>query len=285
MIIQTLGKKYVVLKCFSSDSQIDRFLCQEEAAGERCTVIRIKDRDWIAKTMEFLMKAVENPAFTDLQFCFSSEEYFHVVFSCGEGDTLGKKLQNEASSLEERLAIGRNLLERMMLLKMPDYFMQDCLAPETIVVLSSLEIRFLYELKDICQYDTVHFDNVCGRLYQVLAFLFQRELQKKQIPVLKDFLHKVQDSVWTDWMEIYREYTEMCERIGTMSPEELAQPKTWLFRAWDRIRQYITPAKKLLGAVLLLFAVLYLAYTVRQSMKEPVIKKSFDYIGTLELRE
>lgn len=285
MIIQTLGKKYVVIKCNSSDSQIDRFLCREDTSDEQYTIVRIKDRKWIEETMEFLVKAAENSAFTDFKSCFSSEEYFHVVFSFGEGDTLQEKMKNEASSLKERFAIGRNLLEQLMVLKMPDYFMQDCLTPETIVVLPDLEILFQYELKNIHQYRDYGFDSVCSQLYQVFEFLFHRELSNRQIPLLKSFLNQLQSGTWKELMAIYREYAEICEKIQNMTPEELAKPKTWVFRTWDKVKQHFGQIKKIISVVFLLLAVVYLLYTIRHSMQPSAINKSFDYIGTLQLRE
>lgn len=283
MIIQTLGKKYVVVKCYFSNSHMAHFLCREETSGERCCVITIKDKEWIENTMGFLMKTAENLAFVDFQFCFSSEEFVHLVFSYAAGATLQEKMTREASSLEERMIIGKNLLERLMMLKMPDYFMQDCLKPESIVIQSDLDIFFQYELHNIAEYHKVQFSHVCVQLCKVFEFVFQKELKKKQIPLLKNFLTQLRKGTWADLMGIYTEYMQICEKIKKMTPEELAQPKTWAFLSWDRVWRYAGVVKKFLAVLLVLAAVFYLGHTVHRSMKKPEIKKSFDYIGTLDL--
>jgi len=264
---------------------MERFICKEESDGKRYTVIRIKDRAWITKTMGFLVREMENKSFTDLNYCFAEEEYFHVVLSYTEGMSLQEKLQNEACSLEERLAVGRHLLERIMLQAMPDYFLQECLTPEHIVVLPDLDVAFTYELNNIFQYDSYGFGQVCHQLLQVMEALFGSEMKKKMLPPLNRFRDTLRRAEWKNTMEIFREYNEMCQKVLSMAPEEMEMPKTWIFRVWERLRKYIRPLKKVLALVLVLLAVCYLIHTVQESVKVSAEKKVFDSIGTLEIRD
>lgn len=285
MVIQTLGKKYVVIKYCSSNSRMERFLCKEESDGKCYTVIRIKDRDWITKTMEFLIREMENKSFTDLSSCFTEEEYFHVVLSYTEGISLQEKLGNEICSLEERLEIGRHLLERIMLLDMSDYFLQECLNLEHIVVLPDLDIAFTYELNTVFQYDKYDFTQVRHGLLQVMGILFEDELKKKILPPLNHFQDMLRKAEWKDTLEIFRQYRKMCQEVFSMAPEEMELPKTWVFRVWERLRRFIAPLKKILALLLFLLAVLYLIHTVQKSVETSAEKKVFDSIGTLEIRD
>lgn len=285
MIIQTLGKKYVVIKYCSSNSRMERFLCKEESDGRCYTVIRMKDRDWITKTMEFLIREMENESFTDLSCCFAGEEYFHVVLAYTEGISLQEKLDNEICSLEERLAVGRHLLERIMLLDMSDYFLQECLNPAHIVVSPDLDVAFTYELNTIFQYDRFGFEQVRRRLLQVMEILFEGELKKKMLPPLNHFCDMLQKAEWKDVVEIFRQYREMYQKVLSMAPEEMELPNTRIFRVWERLRRLIVPLKKIMALLLLMFAVLYLIYTVQKSVETSAEKKAFDSIGTLEIRD
>ena len=285
MVIQTLGKKYVVIKYCSSNSRMERFLCKEESDGKCYTVVRIKDRDLITKTMEFLIREMENKNFTDLSCCFAGEEYFHVVLSYTEGISLQEKLENEVCSLEERLTVGGHLLERIMLLDMSDYFLQECLTAEHIVVLPDLSVAFTYELNTIFQYDKYDFRQVRRRLLQVMETLFVGELKKKALPPLNHFLDVLRKTEWEEVVEIFRQYREMCKEVRSMTPEEMELPKTWVFLVWERLKRFIAPLKKVLALLLFLLAVFYLIHTVQKSVEISAEKKVFDSIGTLEIRD
>ena len=169
MMIQSLEKKYIVIKYSFSDSNVERYICQEETGGEKYTIVRVKNRQWIAKAVEFLMHQRENSHFTDFTSCFFSDECLYVVMRYAEGISLEEKLQNEVSSLEERLAVGKGILERILILNMPDYFLKDCLKAESIILSASLEVSFQYELLNIADYERVQFWQVQSCLLRKIS--------------------------------------------------------------------------------------------------------------------
>lgn len=284
MLIQSLEKNYVVIKYSFSDSNVERYICQEETGSKRYTVVRIKNRLWIAGVVEFLMHQKENAHFTDFVSCFFSEECLHVVMRYAEGISLEEKLKNESSPLEERLAIGKGILKEILILDMPDYFLKDCLKAEHIILSAGLDAGFRYELRNIGDYSRVQFWQVQNSLLKIFQLLFGQEMKKKMLPPSIRFCDLLRKGGYRDVLEIYTAYDGMCREIQELSASVEILPRTWGFRLWDRIKRRIPVFKRICAIVLMLLAAAFLIYTVHESMQEGGEKKSFKYIGTLEIR-
>lgn len=284
MMIQSLEKQYIVIKYCFSDSNMERYICQEETGSARYTIVRIKNKLWITEAVEFLMHQKENSHFTDFVSCFFSEECLFVVMKHGEGISLEEKLQNENCLLEERLAMGKGILERILILNMPDYFLKDCLKPGNVILSTTLEVSFQYELLDIDDYERVRFWQVQNCLWKLFETLFWQELKKKMLPPVTRFCDLLKKGGYQDILEIYTAYDKMCKEVQELSYDEVLLPQTWSFRLWDRMKKHIPVFKRICALVLILLAVVFLIYTVRESMQEGGEKKSFEYIGTLEIR-
>lgn len=285
MMIQTLGKSYEVLQYEHSDSNMERFLCREETSNERCTIVQVRNKMWIMKAMEFLMIQLENHHFTDFMSCFAGEESLYIVMAYAEGISLAEKLQNEDCLLEERLVMGKNILQKILIQDMPDYFLQECLSGENVILTPGLEVGFRYRLSGISGYDKVKYVHVLKGLGRLFELLFSREIKQKMIPPLNQFYHSMATGKYKDMLEIYRAYTEMWKMVQNMPSEDIQMPKTWLFSLWDKVRKVFVPLKKILAFLLMLCAVLFLIYTVRRQMQEDGEKRIFEYIGTLEIQD
>ena len=285
MMIQTLGKKYNVIKYSYSDSNMERFICQEEADCTKYTVVRIKNRMWIIQTMEFLMRQMKDTHFTDFVSCFASEEYFHVVMKYAEGVSLREKLQREHCSLEERMAIGKGILDKIMLLKIPDYFLQDCLKQENIILSSASEVSFQYYLFNITQYGRVSFSQVQACLWILFEALLEQEMKKRVLPSASRFCNSLKKGEYQEILQIYTDFNEVCKEIRHIPPVELATPRTWGFRTWDKVKKYMVPFKKICAFLLMFLAVLFFIYSAYESTQDGGEKKLFEYIGTLDIKE
>lgn len=244
MIIQTLEKQYTVINHVFSDDNVERYICKEETGSQRYAVTCIKNRRWIRKTTGFLMQQMQNRYFTDYVSCFFSEECLYVVMNHVEGISLKKKLEDENCYLRERMLIGKNILEKIMILSMPDYFLQDCMKPETVMLSPALEVNFRYELSQISDYDKFHFLQVQNRLGNLFETLFFRELKKGMLPPGKSFCNSLREGKYQDIPEMYAAYDSMCKAAKELSPEEDVLPKTWSFRLWDRIKKCFVPLRK-----------------------------------------
>ena len=285
MRIETLGGNYEILRYEYSDNDMERCICREENSGVQCSMIRIRNKGWIMQTMEFLMQQLENRHFTDFIACFAEGGALCLAMAYPEGISLAGRLQEEECSLEERLVIGGNILQKILLQDMPLYFLQDCLSGESICLTPDLEVGFRYELTGISGYDKVKFVHVLGKLQGLFDTLFAKELRQRMIPPLNRFSRSLAAGKYKDIMELYRAYTRMQKLVKEIPPEETGMPDTWGFVLWDRIRKVFEPLKKVLALLLMLCAVLFLMDTVRRQLREDGEKRIFEYIGTLEIQE
>lgn len=285
MIIQTLLEKYHIIKYSFSDSNEERFIGESESSNEKYTIVRVKNKAWIVKSVQFLMGQRKNSHFTDFISCFMSEDSLHVVMKYAEGISLKEKLENEVCPLQERMAIGKNILDRIMILNMPDYFLQDCLKEESIILGHGLCVNFQYGLWDLADYQKANFDKVQIRLYRVFLSLFSEEITGRILPGLEQFCNTLQTKSYQEIMEIYTAYDELCKTVQSMEPEERTAPMTWGFRAWEKMKRFLPAVKKFFAALLMVLAIGFLILEIRESMEAGQEKKIFESVGTLNLEE
>lgn len=285
MQIQTLEKTYEVVEFRYADDHLVRYLCREEGKKQTYSMVCIKDKTWIRGVTKFLMEQMENPHFTDFVSCFFSEECLYVLMKHQKGTTLTKMLQEMRGGLEVRMVTGKNILEKILLLSMPDYFLQDCLRGDRIMVSPALEIEFQYELDNIYQFESCDFCHVQACLGRIFEELFQWEIKKEVFPAVRQFCQNLCRGEYRDILGVYEDYQELCRYMEEIPPEKRKQPGTWEFRVWEKIRRQITPLKKICEIVLLVMALIFLVYTVYQAVNPGGEKQIFTSIGTLKIRE
>ena len=284
MMIQTIGKKYMVTQYSYADSHFMRYKCREEGKKEMYSMTCIKDKTWIRRVTKFLMDQMENPNFTDYVSCFFSEECLYVLMKYRAGISLRETLLKAHCGLEGRMAIGKNILEKILLLKMPDYFLQDCLWADRIILSTALEVEFQYELANLPEYESYDFCHVQARLAGIFEELFMPEIQKRVLPDASRFCDALYGGEYADMLEVYQAYQELCRNINEIPPEELKIPRTPSFQIWEKIRRQFGTLKKVCALFLLIAALAFLVYTVSQSGQSGGEKRIFTSIGTLKIQ-
>ena len=78
----------------------------------------------------------------------------------------------------------------------------------------------------------------------------------------------------------------MCREVELIPEEEIIKPKSKWFQLWERVKRFLQFFKKVVGAALLVIAVVYLAYTIDR-FANPIITpvKHFEFIGSLEIND
>ena len=284
MVIETLEKKYTVLRNLYAGDHTDRFVCQDETTHRVYLMIRVRERDWIVKTLGFLTDQVNNREFADMVSCFFSGESLYIVMRHSEGVSLTEKLDDEVCTLTERIAVGRSILDQLLLQRMPEYFMRDCLDADRILLSHSLQVGFTYELKDIVDYGAVSFKDVQRRIASIWKTLFAHELKIKTLAGVQKFIDNLNEGVYADLMSVYKAYDEVCKKIAGMSDNELKKPKTKPFIIWEKFKRIWPYIKRIIALALLIAALVYLALTIKDLWNTGTEDKIFDYIGTLTIK-
>lgn len=284
MLIQTFEREYKVISHVLANDVGYIYIGKDVSADQEYTILRLKDRSVVPELMVYLTTNIQPRIFTDYIEHFVFEEDFYIVLKYYRGVTLSEKLKNEYCSLNERLKIGAKILERIVLLDMPSYFLSNCLIEDRIVVKPSLDVYFNYVPSDISSFAAADDTAVLKAVTVLINKLFADELAKQSVPPINEFCLVLQNEQFFDSIELYKLYMQMYREAQLISEEEVQKPKSKWFLLWERVKKLIKILKKLLAALLLILAIVYLIQTIDRAI-HPVIKneKHFEYIGTVRI--
>lgn len=285
MIIETLKHQYYVIHKKESVGSYELFQCTElkEKRYEYYDVFRVTDAGLIYRLIPEYAGPELLTSFEDFYECFSRNGELYLVFVSRRGRRLAQVLREEYNSLEERLLLGKKLLERILLLSMPEAMLHQVLREENLEVGEDLEIRFRYSLKKYpLNTDELHGRNIQS-LGGIFEQLFETELRLKKSAVLQEFIRWLYQAVREEYLAVYRRYEELCGTLKDGGTLPGLRPNTLGFRVWNRIKAVLPVLKKVLLAVLLAAMASYLLYSVLYP-GQPETSPAFQQIGTLEIQ-
>ncbi|MBR1628728.1 MAG: hypothetical protein IJ679_05610 [Lachnospiraceae bacterium] len=285
MVIKTLDKNYTVIRELWGQYSIDRYVCREDGSEVLATLVCIRDRDIIRANLDFLMQQQKNHKFSDFKDCFMSEGALYAAFSFQDSRAVSDFLTDSECSLEQRLAMMRAILEKLILLSMPDYFMWDALDRTHIFLSDDLEVFFQFGFWKLSNHEKCSFSAVLRQYVKIFELLFSEELIRKSVPQFLDFLDDVEAGKYTNLLELFMAYDLLEKEILAVSAKEWKTPKTWPFRLWDRLRTWFPAIRRM--AMLLLFAAAcsFLVWSFQKSMSSGDEMTQFDEIGTLKIKD
>ncbi|MCD8038027.1 MAG: hypothetical protein LUE96_02935 [Lachnospiraceae bacterium] len=226
---------------------------------------------------------MSNAAFEDFFECFSKDGNLYLVFLHREAVSLSDKLSEESCLLKERLTVGRNLLERIVLLNMPDMLVYDVLDSDRIQVTPALDVFFLYSFQEIGILETITIGDVCKRMADTFAMLFEREISLEIDKEIPEFLEKLRACAYADYYEVYQVYLKLEEHLiqsgGTL------KPNTFLFRLWEKVKWIFGKARPVLMTLAVLILAGWLIYSIMNPEASNDEKYVFQRIGTLNIQE
>ncbi len=284
MMIQNLERNYVILQSCPGTGTASQFLCREDQSGQwlEYKIGRIPLTQVSGNLIRFLMEQIHKESFSDFEEYFTDDSFLYVVMKLGEGKPLKGKLAEEGSSLQERLEIGKKILERLVLLDGDPYFFKAAMEAGRIRVSESLEISFDYDISDITLYEKADFSQGASRLSQVFEALFSKERKQRSMEELDRLCYDLGHGKWTDYLSVHQEYLNLYERWIGKEELDLA-PRTWGFRLWEAVKKGLRGLKKLALAGILLLAALYLYLSVQEFRKPLDRADHYKRIGTLEI--
>ena len=134
MVIYTYGHQYPVTSVLESNDKYDVYICNDSESNGFCRVLRLKDKSEIPDLVAWLSEVVDRDVFTDYMEHFMFEDSLCIVMKYTQGIILTDRIDTEAAPLRERLELFRKILERAVLLDIPDYFLDKCFEPKNIIL-------------------------------------------------------------------------------------------------------------------------------------------------------
>jgi len=284
MVIEALKHRYYVIHKEEGTPKYEIFCCREyvDAQHKAYDVYCVKEPLLI---QALLLELTDREGdFTDLYECFSRDGKLYVVFLHKEGLPLEEKLKEEMCSLKERMQIGKNLLEQILLLSIPDYFLAKLWKEKQILVDEGLSVSFCYRLEGILLSKEEQNLQIRNGLSALFEELFQKEIELEKCPEISEFTKNLKEGKFHSIREVYQEYNGLCEILQNLSRRGNIRPNTLIFRIWDRMKKAIPYIKKAVGVVILIMLAGYLIYTILYP-KATVECLKFETIGTLMIEE
>ncbi|NLL17521.1 MAG: hypothetical protein GX262_00665 [Clostridia bacterium] len=286
MLIQTYERAYKIISHVLTNELGDIYLCRDVASDLEYTVLRIKDRVIIPRLMVSLDTSIQKETFTDYIEHFVFEDDLYIVLKYYRGVSLSEKLRSDYHSLGERMKIGKGILERIVFLGMPLYFLKNCLHGERIIVRPNLDVFFNYVPSDINELAVVDDRAVLKGFATIFKMLFHKELSMQSAPPINEFNSALRNEQHFDSIEIYKQYNKMCREVALIPEEELKKPKSKLFLFWEKVKRQFKVLKKILAVGLMIVGIIYLAYTAKEAINPTINKVNhFEFIGTLEIEQ
>lgn len=282
MIIRNLTKKYMVTQEYLGNEDVRQYICYELDVPEKsqyCAVCQ-KLSSVRGEEIRFLMEELKNENFSDLTDFFINDDCLYVLLKHHVGNDLGHKIASEKCSLDERLEIIKNLLEKILILNMPVYFFASAMDVSRIIITKSNEVYFTYDCRNIVEFDSVQFQNGAKALANVIKFVFAYELKERSMPELETFVYNLGNNGMTKYLEIYEKYWQVYQIYFGIKQEDL-EPRSLKFKIWDIIKKVGSFIKKLIQPALLMLAIGYLIVSIMGVLSEHGVNENFKTIGTV----
>ncbi len=288
MLIQSLEQTFTVIQLLGSSDLSASYLCRDYAQQNPSDylLVQVKEPELVRKMVPVFMEFTREGTFQDFAGSFPKDGSVYGVFHYSSYPTWSQKRERESCSLAERLEIGKNLLDKMLLYRMPLYFQRHVLTSDRVCVAPSLEIGFRYELQDIGFYFSVTQEQVSLAYQQFFEDLFSAELELQSNQALEEF---VLDCAQTGSLEeLYRRFMPLYQSLR----EELGKPQSGppqrnsrAFQAWEAAKNAARLLRPILAAAVLIAVVIYLIVTWNAGSQQAESAGTISYIGTVEIKE
>lgn len=287
MLIFSQDAEYQVLYRRQEATDFELLICQnrKEAADMEYTLLYFFQKEDVRRLVEKnRIKQEITGNFVDFKESFLWKDGLVMVFLRRMGTPLHYWLKKDPAPLSLRLEIGKRLLERLLLLNMPEYLLCNILIPDCILVTDALEVAMNYEPKEMLWTEGEFPNLLRNRFYQIFILLFQKEEQEHSSPEIHGFLERFRQEPYEDVFRIYQMYDWMQTELAGRSDINQLKPRTWLFRLQTLGIRGLQVVEKLAVPVIVLVGMILTIYLVCNPVQEEAEEKVIEQIGTLKIR-
>ena len=279
MVIYTYGHEYPVTSVQKSTDEYNIYICTDDRDGGFCRIMSIKNKALFPELVGWLSANADPSVFTDYIDSFMFEDTLCIVMKYTQGITLADRSDTEAAPFRERLELCRRILERAVLMDIPDYVLDRCLDPRHIIVQPDLTVSFNYPIEDIIG------SRECApmaKAEKLMRTIFAQEIERKVPDELMAFFDSLPELMGSDKIELYSKYYMMMTSVVERNAGD-EEPRSIWYRIWDKIKKIWGVLKKIVMFLLLAAAVVYLVFTINTSGSSTRKQPNFDSIGTVTI--
>lgn len=284
MEIETYDRVYFVTRRIPLKEDREMYICFDRDENIQYAIVRLKGKDIINRILKFISTEKNNESFIDLKDFFIYRGDLHIAFLYGRGISLKKYLSRNLS-MEERIEIGRNILEKIVLFNMSPYFTCQCLKPENIMVGESHKILFEYKLEEIEDCEKFTWQDISEAYCNILWLLFDKELRNSEGFPMSALVEGILKEEIKGGLNILREYENICERIKGSDREEESKKEKGILRIWEKVFGFHKAIEKIILIIIFAAVFAYMVYCIYSLFLPKEYSKNFESIGTVEIRD
>lgn len=285
MVIHIQEKDYLVLYTVRKTTELEEYRCRKVGeAGEReYRALRIASSAVWPELVSYLMEQVHSQSFHEFVDYATEADFLTVLMDCGQGVSMARVILGEKPSLAQRLAMGKKLLEHLLLADFPPYFLYAAMGAERIKVNAAMDFGFDFDFSDFLRFETVDFSMACKRMGDVFEILFLQEQKQRAIPELERLVYGLRHNQFSQLLPVFQEMEGICGRWEGRDEKEL-ENHSFGFRLWEKIKGLGRFSVVFAKLAVILAAGAYLALSVYDFMQPERPGQVYDQIGDLEIR-
>ncbi len=286
MVIQTISKRYQVIKTLSGSDLVEAWLCsgEQDNPEERYLIMGLTGKVLSKKIVPYFMEFSEKSQGGEFLDSFIQKGCLWLVFRYFEYPGLRQRMEGEFL-LKERLEASRTMMERIISQNQPVYILYEALNPENVVVSDTSEVYFNYLLMEPEFLEVCRLIDVQVRLAECFEILFAPELKESISEELSWFIKGLREKQYSGYVEIYREYRALYETLEKKQQEGGLTYKGWLPGMWDKLKIFLRRIYKALYLLIIAGLIGLLIYTCLEPKVMPASRVEITQIGTLKILE
>lgn len=285
VLIHVFGEELKVLHIDSRENH-EILQCYSLREKRQYLLLHYIEYGQVKRLLPYYFSLMDNDVFEDYKGCFTENGELYLAFYKRYGETLKDLLQKEMLSLEKRILLGRRLLEKILLWKLPCGVAGQVLAAERILV-DGEELAFDYAWEGEVETE----DDIClfaERMSDLTEVLFRQEISHGAGAKLTEFLTELKQGKMTTILDIYEEYCSMCEHLPDECAEEItltARLKRIYLKCSERLQQSAGEFLFFIGYVtVLVLLIVGIQKQKEEKQKEKAQGVVYTEIGTLSIR-
>lgn len=268
MIIRSQEYSYEVIQALPGEGKIQHYLCKNSENGEeQLHLICMGPCEEVKDFLPVLSELDANASFVDLKEYFLEKEKIWMVFPWTEGRDLEKYLE-EGHSAAERFNMGRELMERMILLAMPPWLIRQVSQTKRITVAEDGMPGFYYTFGAWRSFDKISAAQTMEALAELLHILLKTEEDSGLYPEWNSWQESLKSEDKPELLDLYKKYLDLMPIFSQeRKKEEKAGFRERIKAALPRI---MTILKIIMGLAVIVAAVTVSVGVWRQNVS-PVI--------------
>ena len=282
MIIRVLDQNYFVQQTLPSEKGLVQYVCTNvsEDDGRIYRLVRIPLREVQPELVRYLADIYREGLFHGLVQYGNETDHFIVVVDCGpaKARSLKDRVGNDVISLQERLTMGEKLLKHLILSSVPVGFAESAMDTDHVFFTDALDCSLVFEMESLEGFAGADKDSMLKKLSKVLGEVFEKELTAQKLPEMKAFLERVSEGEYPGVLGVYHAYRKLEQQLAGIDEKEL-EPKSLPWRIWEKIKAFAKFLTKCVWVLVILIAVAYLVWSIRNAMKPTQAQDIYQAIG------